>query len=124
MHGAVSLPEPVGQVDFYPNGGSHQAGCTEICIGGFSCIGFDLIDFILGKEVPCIIVISLLFYLIFFKGGGACSHKRAHKVYVESIKNPQISFMSTECDSYESFESGYCDGNNIAPMGEGLLPSM
>jgi len=104
LHGAVSLPEPVGQVDFYPNGGSHQAGCTEICIGGFSCIGFDLIDFILG--------------------GGACSHKRAHKVYVESIKNPQISFMSTECDSYESFENGYCDGNNIAPMGEGLLPSM
>jgi len=104
LHGAVSLPESVGQVDFYPNGGTHQAGCTEICIGAFACIGFDLIDFILG--------------------GGACSHKRAHKVYVESIRNPDTSFMSTECDSYESFQSGYCDGNNAVPMGEGLNPSM
>merc|ERR1712109_2717 len=104
LHGAVSLPEPVGQVDFYPNGGVHQAGCEEICITEWACIGFDLIDFVLG--------------------GGACSHKRAHKVYVESIRNPSGSFLSLECDSYESFQNGYCNGNNIIPMGEGLQASM
>merc|ERR1712156_1184406 len=103
LHGAVSLPEPCGQVDFYPNGGSHQPGCEEFCVG-WICIGFDLIDFVLG--------------------GGACSHKRAHKVYVESIRNPANSFLSTECDSYETFEDGYCDGNNLVPTGEGLQPSM
>ena len=45
---AVSLPEPVGQVDFYPNGGTHQAGCTELCIG-WACIDFNLLDFFRGK---------------------------------------------------------------------------
>ena len=48
---AVSFPDPLGQVDFYPNGGSHQKGCTDLCEGlhmGFACIGFDLIDFFLG----------------------------------------------------------------------------
>ena len=48
---AVSFPDPLGQVDFYPNGGSHQKGCTDLCQGlhmGFACIGFDLIDFFLG----------------------------------------------------------------------------
>ena len=46
--GAVSFPDALGQVDFYPNGGSHQAGCTDLCIGP-ACVGFDLADFFLGK---------------------------------------------------------------------------
>ena len=47
LDAAVSLPEPVGQVDFYPNGGTHQAGCTELCIG-WACIDFNLLDFFKG----------------------------------------------------------------------------
>ena len=60
--------------------------------------------------------------LIFFSA--SCSHERAPKYYVESILNPSNSFMSTECDSYDEFATGNCAGNELVPMGEGLLPSM
>lgn len=105
---AVSFPDPLGQVDFYPNGGSHQKGCTDLCEGlhmGFACIGFDLIDFFLA----------------------ACSHRRAHHIYVESIYrrgNSPMAFKSTGCDSYEHYEAGSCDLNTVVPMGEGFSSSM
>ena len=46
--GAVSFPDTLGHVDFYPNGGSHQIGCTDVCIGE-SCINIDFIDFFRGR---------------------------------------------------------------------------
>lgn len=46
--GAVSFTDTLGQVDFYPNGGSHQKGCTDVCIGD-SCINIDFIDFFRGS---------------------------------------------------------------------------
>ena len=55
--GCVSMPWTVGQVDFYPNGGAHQAGCTDLCVTEDACIGFDLLDFFKGKY--------LISYLIF-----------------------------------------------------------
>ena len=30
---AVSFPDALGHIDFYPNGGSHQKGCTDFGIG-------------------------------------------------------------------------------------------
>jgi len=103
--GCVSMPWQVGQIDFYPNGGAHQAGCTDLCIGD-ACIGFDLIDF--------------------FKA--ACSHKRAHYLFVESIENranPDY-FQSVACSDYDAFVSGQCAGENALrlPMGMGLSPQM
>ena len=101
LDAAVSLPEPVGQVDFYPNGGTHQAGCTDLCIG-WACINWDFIDF--------------------FKF--ACSHKRAHKYYIESISNPNA-FLSTACESYEDFQNGDCGDHALkVPMGEILSASL
>ena len=118
LEGAVSFPDAMGHADFYPNGGMHQAGCTDLCFG-VACIGFDLIDFFLGKKVPLFIrVLSKQLH------SGACSHRRAHYLYVESIVNPNTSFLSTACDSYDSYEIGMCDSKVKVPMGEGLTPSM
>ena len=48
--GAVAFRDPLGQADFYPNGGSHQAGCTDLVCFWETCLGFGLIDFFLGKR--------------------------------------------------------------------------
>ena len=50
--GGLSFPEPLGQVDFYPNGGDHQPGCAQICVGS-ACLDIDLID-LFGGEKCCV----------------------------------------------------------------------
>ena len=57
---------------------------------------------------------------------GACSHGRAHEIYVESIyrRKDKNAFKSTACDSYENFENGKCVSNLQMPMGEALSSDM
>ena len=77
--------EPLGHVDFYPNGGQHMPGCP--LIGGFQC-----------------------------------SHNRALLYFIDSInhrRNPNY-FKSVNCESYEKFKKGECDGNIKVSMGESL----
>ena len=60
------------------------------------------------------------------KFAGACSHKRAHYLYVESIENrhnPHY-FESVACSSYDAFVSGQCETASRLPMGEGLSLQM
>jgi len=85
--GCLSFPDKMGNVDFYPNGGHHQAGCIPPC-NELTCPFADIIDLIeLG-----------------------CSHKRSYKYYTDSIRDaPDTSnFQSYQCQSYQDFEIGSC----------------
>lgn len=102
LEGCLGIWDPLGHVDFYPNGGVHQPGCQSHrdCSGwwGFvRCLG-GLIDV--------------------FKG--ACSHGKSKKMYLDSIKHRNIPgyLQSVQCESYEAFEEGQCDFNLKIPMGE------
>ena len=47
LQGALSFMQNLGHIDFYPNGGQHQPGCTDLCIGD-SCIGISIVDLLKG----------------------------------------------------------------------------
>ncbi|XP_061175776.1 pancreatic lipase-related protein 2-like [Saccostrea echinata] len=80
------MMEPVGHVDFYPNGGKDQPGCntdplTHIQIQGGIYDGTK--QFI------------------------ACNHLRAYEYFTESI-NSVCPFEAYSCDSYDHFKDGTC----------------
>ncbi|CAL4072857.1 unnamed protein product, partial [Meganyctiphanes norvegica] len=90
--GEIGFEKPLGDVDFFVNGGSHQAGCDPNVIGG------DFLDLFTS-----------------------CSHSRSHMYWVESITamRPDPTFNSWPCDSWEEFENGLCPscGQGCLDMG-------
>jgi len=109
IQGGLSFRQNMGHIDFYPNGGSHQPGCTELCMGDF-CIP--------GNSNG----ISLLDWL---KGG--CSHARSHQFYVESITSmveTDFPFLGHFCHDWTHFETGIClhTSDDAIPMGEHARP--
>jgi len=54
----------------------------------------------------------------------SCSHQFAWIFYQQSVKG-EAEFLARECDSYENFENGNCDSNEVSFMGyssNGTLP--
>jgi len=93
VNGEIGLEYPVGDVDFFVNGGSHQVGCDPNVIGG------DYMDMFT-----------------------ACSHSRSHNYWLESVTaiRPDKTFTSWPCDSWEDFENGQCQescGQGCLDMG-------
>lgn len=71
--------EPIGHVDFYPNGGVTQPGCKQG-------------DFTTGK-------VTGLSYKQVQKFVG-CDHERSYEYFTESI-SPSCPFIAVQCHSYE-----------------------
>ena len=75
------LMQPLGHVDFYPNGGKRQPGCYRNPI--------DLILNIIQKNT---------------KWTAACDHFRAVSLFTDSIMfDSACRFKSYKCDSYSNF---------------------
>ncbi|CAH0407810.1 unnamed protein product [Chilo suppressalis] len=78
----LGISEPIGHVDFYPNGGSIQPGCGANAGGG-------------GDLAPAVMRIL------------GCNHVRSHEIFVETI-TPSCPFIAMQCASYEAFLAGNC----------------
>ena len=85
--GGLSMYGPLGNVDFYPNGGLHQPGCTDY---------LPLLQPIQWTVNP------------------SCSHNKGLDYFREFLNSD---FVGTLCDSWEKYTSGECDGNEQASIG-------
>lgn len=97
LDGALSFPQPIGHVDFFPNGGNAQPGCTDKIVNMEKA---DILDLIQG-----------------------CSHGRAPDYFIESI-NGSPKFVSGKCDSYANWASGACSSGIRTNMGFGVSTSV
>ncbi|XP_064606981.1 pancreatic triacylglycerol lipase-like [Liolophura sinensis] len=84
--GGLGMPEPVGHVDFYLNGGQTQPGCPSITSA-------------LGKLLESAGLQG--------RRDISCSHSRAHEVFVESI-GTSCPYTAYPCKNSEDFENGKC----------------
>ncbi|CAG6018202.1 unnamed protein product [Menidia menidia] len=81
----LGVTEPVGHIDFYPNGGEQMPGCSS--------------NHGRPSDLDAIWEGTSRF--------DACNHARAYQYYTESIGKPQA-FMGYPCSDMESFAAGGC----------------
>ncbi|XP_046477924.1 uncharacterized protein [Neodiprion pinetum] len=84
--GGLGSWQPMGDVDFYPNGGRMQTGCSNLFLGAVS-------DIIWSSAV---------------EGRSLCNHRRAYKLFTDSV-SPRCRFPAFPCDhGYDGLIRGDC----------------
>ncbi|KAK2725181.1 hypothetical protein QYM36_001582, partial [Artemia franciscana] len=84
--GGLGAWAPMGHIDFYPNGGRMQKGCSNLFLGAVTDIIFS--------STPG-------------DGRSLCNHRRAYKFFTDSVV-PKCLFPAFPCESYEKFLAGEC----------------
>ncbi|GFY70556.1 hepatic triacylglycerol lipase, partial [Trichonephila inaurata madagascariensis] len=82
----LGIDEPIGDLDFYPNGGKKQPGCFYQYDFNFTYGFVDPIEDYIANP---------------------CDHSRANYLFVDSIN--RCTFLAVQCESYDSFTSGKCE---------------
>ncbi|XP_076040571.1 pancreatic triacylglycerol lipase-like [Oratosquilla oratoria] len=85
---SLGLPEAIGHVDFYPNGGIMQVGCDE-----------PMYHHITAEEG---VTKGFFSYM-------NCNHQRSVAYFLESIIS-RCKFEGVECSSWEDYQRGHCWG--------------
>ncbi|XP_033335516.2 uncharacterized protein LOC117225844 [Megalopta genalis] len=84
--GGLGSWQPMGDVDFYPNGGRMQTGCSNLFLGAVS-------DIIWSSAV---------------EGRSLCNHRRAYKLFTDSV-SPKCRFPAFPCErGYDGLVKGEC----------------
>lgn len=97
FYGGFGASDPMGHVDYYPNGGSKQPGCDMSIT--------DIVDITSGKK-----------YVV-------CNHERAIKLFIETLRQRaeghSCHFKAHRCDSYDAFLKVECQqcGDGCSVMG-------
>ncbi|XP_013189402.2 uncharacterized protein LOC106134007 [Amyelois transitella] len=86
--GGLGAAQALGHVDFYPNGGRVQHGCSNLFVGAVS-------DFVLPWSAPSP------------EGRSLCNHRRAYKFFTDSV-SPKCHFPAFPCANYDTFLEGRC----------------
>ncbi|XP_023951766.1 uncharacterized protein LOC112055790 [Bicyclus anynana] len=86
--GGLGAAQPLGHVDFYPNGGRVQHGCSNLFVGAVS----DLVLPWAGASP---------------EGRSLCNHRRAYKFFTDSV-SPKCHFPAFPCSDYDTFVEGKC----------------
>ncbi|XP_017792811.1 PREDICTED: uncharacterized protein LOC108574698 [Habropoda laboriosa] len=93
--GGLGSWQPMGDVDFYPNGGRMQTGCSNLFLGAVS-------DIIWSSAV---------------EGRSLCNHRRAYKLFTDSV-SPKCRFPAFPCDNgYDGLLRGECFPCGVSGMG-------
>ena len=100
--GGLGMEQPVGHVDFYPNGGETQPGCSFLDFPYLPSMssGVDEIELPEADSVA-----RNLF---------ACGHNRVLDLYTDTIiHGKSCPLVGHHCSDYDTFSSGNCSSCGV-----------